>query len=123
MAKTKNSSTAEKSAVKMRRRDYWPALAENEKKALAQQEIDAYRGYIAEHPELDQERLDEFQQVIQDRTDEMDALDKAWEQSEANPDALSPGSSEADAAPSQAESPSESEGCSDSDDDGMSIGM
>ena len=31
------------SAVKMRRPDYWPALAENEKKALAQREIDAER--------------------------------------------------------------------------------
>ncbi len=90
---------------------------------MAQQEIDAYRDYIAEHPELDQERLDEYQQVIQDRTDEMDALDKAWEQSEANPDALSPGSSEADAAPVQAESPSESAGDSESSDNGMSIGM
>ena len=31
------------SAVKMRRPDYWPALAENEKKALAQREVDAER--------------------------------------------------------------------------------
>ena len=31
------------SAVKMRRPDYWPTLAENEKKALAQREIDAER--------------------------------------------------------------------------------
>ena len=45
MGRTKQTADAAgKSApVKMRRPDYWPALAENEKKALAQQEIDAER--------------------------------------------------------------------------------
>ena len=43
MANNTDSSAAAGKAAKMRKRDYWPALVENEKKALAQQEIDAER--------------------------------------------------------------------------------
>ena len=47
MVKTKDLSKTNTEAaaapVKMRKPDYWPDLAENEKKALAQREIDAER--------------------------------------------------------------------------------
>ena len=43
MSRKITTTGTEKESVKMRKPDYWPALAENEKKALAQQEIDAER--------------------------------------------------------------------------------
>ena len=90
---------------------------------MAQQEVDAYRPYIAEHPDLEKDRLEGFTQVIQERTDEMDALSKAWEESEANPD-NHPSEVSEPAAPSGA---GEDDGIGsvidDSDDNGDSDGM